>query len=155
MEPRIPDEQCAAGRKCRWNGRWICSQGASWTTEGTAPWGDPGSVADRLRLLASMTVHEHRWLAQLAEGHLDDGYWQGYESPNGGFEDGPPWSGEERAWRIAARDFMERRAAGDWQLTEGMLMGASYDLCRELAWVRGWCPGAGGLSDAGNPLSGG
>lgn len=88
-----------------------------------------------------MTEAEHRELARLAEAHLDDGYWQGFKSSNGGFEDGPPWDEAEAMWRSAARDFMERRAAGVWELTEGMIWGASYDLCRELAWLRGWCPG--------------
>ena len=139
MEPRIPDAECAGGRRCR-DGRWICSQGHHWRSGDGSAWGAEDTEAARLTYLATMTAEEHEHLADIAHGHLNDGYWQGFETTNGGYEDGPPWNDAEARWRLAARDFMARRAEGERHLTEGMLMGASYDLCRELAWVRGWCP---------------
>jgi hypothetical protein len=88
-----------------------------------------------------MTPEEHEELARIAHGHLDDGYWEGCATPNGGWEDedrGFEWGSE---WHGVARDFHTRWEAGDRNLTEGMLRYASYDICRELAWRRGWCPG--------------
>lgn len=83
---------------------------------------------------------EHRELAELAFQNIDTGYWQGCETSNGGWEDGEPWSEAQRQWRLTARDYQERFAHGDWELTEGMVRYADWDLCRELAWIRGWCP---------------
>ena len=118
----------------------MCSQAADWQdAAGKAPWGDPESATERLRYLAGMDETEHRELAETAFENLDTGYWQGCATNNGGWEDGEPWSEGERQWRLAARDYHERFTRGEWPLTEGMVRYADYDLCRELAWIRGWC----------------
>jgi hypothetical protein len=79
-------------------------------------------------------------LADMAAAVLDDGSWEGVATPNGGWVDGEPLDDEERSWRTAAKDFLERYQSGDHVLTEGMLRYASWNLARELAWIRGWCP---------------
>lgn len=123
-------------------GRWSCAQGVDWQdSAGLSPWGETDSESGLLRYLSSMTEEEHRWLADAAFAHLDTGGWQGCATPCGGWEDGEPWSEEERQWRSTARDFHERYAGGERTLTEGMLHHAGWDLGRELAWKRGWCPG--------------
>lgn len=135
------DEKCAGCPDPWADGRWVCSQATDWRDPtGRAPWGDPESATERLRYLAGMDETEHRELAEIAFEDIDTGYWQGCATKNGGWEDGAPWSEDERQWRLTARDYHERFTRGDWALTEGMLHYADYDLCRELAWIRGWCP---------------
>jgi hypothetical protein len=87
----------------------------------------------------TMSTTEHAELVTIARDNLDGGYWQGFSSPNGGYQDGPAWSDYERAWRAAASDFMARVSRGEPWLTEGMIAYATHDLAKELAWVRGWC----------------
>ena len=87
-----------------------------------------------------MSADEQSKLAATAFWSLDTGCWQGVTTKNGGWEDGPAYDEQERGWRGTARDFIERYAAGDHHLTEGMLRYAHYDLARELANLRGWCP---------------
>lgn len=87
-----------------------------------------------------MDEDERAQLAEIAWENINTGYWQGCRTSDGGYEDGQPWSEEERAWRDSARDYVERWTAGDRMLTEGVIRYALWDLCRELAWLRGWCP---------------
>lgn len=87
-----------------------------------------------------MDESERDELAELAFDHIDTGHWQGCQTPHGGWEDGQPWSEEERLWRVSARDYLERWERGERALTEGIIAYALWDLCRELAWLRGWCP---------------
>jgi len=134
-------EFCEHG-KCVQRDRWACGQDADWEdASGRAPWGDDTAAA-KLAYLASMTLTEQSDLAEIAEHNLDTGWWQGVATRNGGWEDGGPWDQRQVQWRATARDYLNRRladpAAG---LTEGMLRYALYDLCRELAWLRNWCPG--------------
>lgn len=139
--PPPSDDKCTDCPESWADGRWDCLQGTDWRDrKGRAPWGDTDSAVDRLRYLARMEDAEHRELAKIAFDNLDTGGWQGCASTNSGWEDGEPWSEDERQWRLTARDFHERFTRGDWALTEGMVRYASWDLCRELAWIRGWCP---------------
>lgn len=138
------DDKCARCPEDWADGRWACSLGTDWLDRaGRAPWGDQDSASDRIRYLASMTETEHRELAEIAFNNLEWGCWEGCATPNGGWEDGEPWSETERQWRLTARDFHTRFQSGDCPLTEGMLHYADWDLCRELAWLRGWCPRSG------------
>ena len=89
-----------------------------------------------------MDVDECAQLAEIAYENINTGYWQGCQTAEGGWEDGQPWSDHERAWRGSARDYVERWQAGERMLTEGLIRYALWDLCRELAWLRGWCPQA-------------
>lgn len=140
--PKTGDRRCPECPHDWAEGRWSCAQGADWLdVSGNAPWGPPDSDHARLRFLAAMNDEEQHWLAAIAFENLDAGVWQGCPTPNGGWEDGEPWSEEERQWRSTARDFHERYAGGERTLTEGMLHHAGWDLGRELAWKRGWCPG--------------
>lgn len=87
-----------------------------------------------------MDEEERGQLAEIVYGNINTGYWQGCATPDGGWEDGKPWSEQERLWRAAARDYVERWQRGEHMLTEGLVVYALWDLCRELAWLRGWCP---------------
>jgi len=116
---------------------------ADWVDVGDrSPWGNDERPS-RIRFLLSMSPHEHAQLATIAFRCIDTGAWQGVETANGGWEDGEPYDDHERQWRLTARDFLDRYAAGDWHLTEGMLVYADGDLARELANLRGWCPRKG------------
>lgn len=125
------------------DGRWSCSSSADWLDgHGHAPWGDNDSASGWLLYLSGMDDGEHRWLSRSAFEQLDNGSWQGCATPHGGWEDGEPWNEKERQWRLTARGFYERYSWGKWELTEGLLFYATYDLCCELAWFRRWCPRA-------------
>lgn len=132
--------RCPSIKHCDPRSRWRCSLQADWIgAGGSPPWGadDRQSV---LRFLAGADRAELTQLADMAAAVLDDGSWEGVVTPNGGWVDGEPCDDEERSWRKAARDFLERYQSGARVLTEGMLRYATWNLACELAWMRGWCP---------------
>lgn len=122
--------------------RWECAVLADFVDrDGCPPWQTEGAQ-HRLRFLGQASVEELRQLAHAAYWSLTTGDWQGYLCSTGGWIDGPPWDDDERQWREVAADFVHRYEAGEQTLTEGMLLRANYDLCRELAWRQGWCAGS-------------
>jgi hypothetical protein len=133
-------EMCSLRGRCLRGDRWHCESSADWCdADGVPAWGGDGP-GDALRYLATMTAEEGIELADVAAGALDSGWWQGFNSANGGWLDGEPWDEREAAWRVAAADFMARYEAGERVLTEGMIQHAMWDLARELAFARRWCP---------------
>lgn len=130
---------CRSNDHCSDFQRWECSQFNDWVdVDGRSPWGEePNGHA---RYLLSASSDELARLAEIAFWSLDTGCWQGVATKNGGWEDGEPCDDQEQRWRLTARDFLDRYAAGDGHLTEGMLAYAVGDLARELANLRGWCP---------------
>ena len=135
----MESNECAGRGVCSGGDRWECGQLAGWLDPlGRQPWGGD-SDAGLLPYLATMMNEEQEALADIAAVCLDEGAWQGYPSPNGGWEDYGPVDEEEQSWRAAAHDFMERFQSGERFLTEGMIRYAGHDLARELAWLRGWC----------------
>lgn len=136
----MESNECVGLGLCPGGDRWECGQLAGWLDgHGMRPWGDD-SDSGLYQYLATMTAEEHVELAEIAAMDLDEGSWQGYASPNGGWLESGPVDEVERQWRATARDFMRRFQAGERTLTEGMLAYAAHDLARELAWIRGWCP---------------
>lgn len=122
--------------------RWECAQLAGWETpDGLRPWGDDTEAAT-LQYLAAATNDEWAQLADQAAWNIDRGVWQGVQTPNGGWIDGPPWDQREATWRVVAAAFLARYQAGDRTLDEGMIALAPWDFAIELAWRRGWCPEA-------------
>lgn len=133
----LSDDRCPTCPQDWADGRWACSQDADWVdSSGNAPWGEGGP----LRYLASANAGECRWLADSAFENLHTGAWRGRVDENG-WEGAQPTNEEERRWRIAARDFYDRFTRGERSLTEGLVAYGKWDLGRELAWRRGWCPG--------------
>lgn len=130
---------CVAG--CADEHRWECSQLEGWQDrDELSPWGKDTEEAV-MRYLATLTGDEPQRLADVAALSLDCGAWQGVETPNGGWTDGQPWDEGEQRWRETAADFLARHRQGERVLTQGMMAYATYDLARELAYLRGWCPG--------------
>ncbi len=131
---------CETRAVCREKDRWYCAVLVDWVgSNGLRPWGELDDSGLFL-YLATMTPEEQTDLAEIAASNLDGGVWQGCYTPNGGWEDGRPWSEDEQLWRLTAHEFLKRYQAGDRLLTEGIVAYASDDLARELAWIRGWCP---------------
>lgn len=123
------------------NDRWECSALVDFVDRGgSTPW-DRDTVERRLAFLATATPADLSELAHASYMALTTGDWQGYPCSTGGWIDGPPWDDDERRWREVAADFVKRYEAGEKMLTEGMILRANYDLCRELAWLQGWCAG--------------
>lgn len=132
--------ECSRYRVCLRRNRWSCGELSGWIGEDREqPWGGD-APAGLLRYLAGMTVEEHHQLVKIAAENLETGYWPGYPSAISGWEEDQPYNDVEREWRAVARHFMGRWAAGDARLTEGLLRFSAYDLVRELASLRGWCP---------------
>lgn len=131
---------CASPKHCRDIGRWECSREADWLgADGLPPW-RTDDWKGVLQYVAGASPKELAQLAHAAAYSLDEGIWQGVKTANGGWVDGAPWDDTERAWRAAAEDFLTRYQSGERMLTEGMIQYAGWDLARELAWMRGWCP---------------
>lgn len=121
--------------------RWQCIGDASFTDRGgSAPKGYD-TLEKRLAFLATATSEELAELAHTWHAALTTGEWQGYPCSTGGWIDGPPLDENQRRWRAVAADFVHRYEAGEQTLTEGMVLLDNYDLCRELAWLKGWCAG--------------
>lgn len=129
------DQNCCPKGLC--NDRWACT-GLFVDRGGSAPL-NCDTLEKRLEFLATATPEELSELAHTWHTALTNGDWQGYPCSTGGWVDGPPWDDNQRPWREVAADFVNRYEAGDRTLTEGMLLVDSYDLCRELAWLQGWC----------------
>jgi hypothetical protein len=118
--------------------RWECSQLAGWVdAAGRAPWGEDSR---QVAFLATASPGEILALAEHAAISLEGGAWEGCRTDSGGWLDDDP---ALAAWHETAADVMERYAAGDRALTEGVVAGATYDLACELAHLRGWCPARG------------
>lgn len=137
---------CAHADDCHPGKRWDCSEKADWLgSHGLSPWnGD--SPAALLRYLGSATPSELAQMAEYAANALDWGDWHGVLALDPGQTDGLSRTDGEPLWRAAAKDFLDRYQLGEHRLTEGVLWHARRDLACELAWLRGWCPLAGGQS---------
>ncbi len=147
--------ECLGRGFCSGGDRWECGQLAGWLdSAGMQPWGNE-SDEGVYPYLATMTLEEQAELSEIAAMDLDEGSWQGYESPNGGWLESGPIDDIEEGWRATALDFIMRFEAGERSLTEGMLAYAAHDLARELAWIRGWCYLLGGEESTGEKPIGG